>query len=198
MFRSSHFQPNHEIQNFNPSHDVEILHRQLQDDLQRMQNDAERRMEWMQRECQLPPHHLDLGQRAIQSRPLYTPREMLLSRRWNGNGDGNFELCLDVDQVPSDALNVKTEGRKLIVTAKHDEKKETADGTIVHEFRELHREAELPEDVNPRDVLCTMSRDGRLHFQAPRLALPAAQHRIFPLHREIHIPIRVDSKWTLH
>ncbi|XP_073459298.1 heat shock protein 30D-like [Aquarana catesbeiana] len=198
MFRSSHFQPNHEIHNFNLSHDVEILHQQLQDDLQRMQYDVERRMEWMQRECQIPPHHLDLGQRAIQSRRLSTPRGMLLSRRWNGNGNGNFELSLDVDQVPPGALTVKTEGRKLIVTAKHDEKKETADGRIVHEHRELHREAELPEDVNPKDVLCSMSRDGRLHFQAPRMALPAAENRIIPLHREIHIPIRVDSKWAIH
>ncbi|CAI9596935.1 unnamed protein product [Staurois parvus] len=164
--------------------------------MQRMQNDVERRMQWMQGAYQIPPHHLNLGQRAIQNGPPATPREMLLSRRLNGNG--NFELSLDVDQVPPEELTVKTEGRKLIVTGKHDKKREAEDGRIVHEHREWHREAELPEDVNPKDVLCSMSRDGRLHFQAPRLALPAAEHRIVPLHREIHIPIRMDSKWAIH
>nr|DBA16591.1 TPA: hypothetical protein GDO54_003970 [Pyxicephalus adspersus] len=110
---------------------------------------------------------------------------MFPSRQWKGD----FELSLDVDRIPPEELTVKAEGRKLIVVGQHNEKKETPDGGIVEEHREWHREADLPEDVNPRDVLCSMSRDGRLHFRAPRLAQPEAKYRIMPVNRVIHIPI---------
>ncbi|XP_072281452.1 heat shock protein 30C-like [Pyxicephalus adspersus] len=189
MFPHRHYGPYRDIHSLNPNQDVQILQQQLEEDMQRMTQDVERRMQWMQQVCQIPPHHL-----AIQSGPLATPAEMFPSRQWKGD----FELSLDVDRIPPEELTVKAEGRKLIVVGQHNEKKETPDGGIVEEHREWHREADLPEDVNPRDVLCSMSRDGRLHFRAPRLAQPEAKYRIMPVNRVIHIPIMVDSKWALH
>ncbi|XP_018429607.1 PREDICTED: heat shock protein 30C-like [Nanorana parkeri] len=171
-----------------------MLHQQLENDMLQMQNEAERRMQWMQQVCQTPPHHLNLSSGAIQSVPPATPSEMLLSRRQMGN----FELALDVDQVPPEELTVRTEGRRLIVTGKHYRKRETENGSFVHEYRECHKEADLPEDVNPGDVTCSVSRDGRLLFRAPRLALPAAEQRMIPVNRDMHIPIMVESRRTLH
>ncbi|XP_030041782.1 heat shock protein 30C-like [Microcaecilia unicolor] len=93
-----------------------------------------------------------------------------------------FQLSLDVSQFSPEELMVKTEGRKLIVMAKHEKKRQAEDGSCLHEYRELKREAELPEDVNPEAVLCFLSREGQLHIEAPRLALPAAKEKAIPIH----------------
>ncbi|XP_030041794.1 heat shock protein 30C-like [Microcaecilia unicolor] len=93
-----------------------------------------------------------------------------------------FQLSLDVSQFSPEELMVKTEGRKVIVMAKHEKKRQTEDGSCLHEYRELKREAELPEDVNPEAVLCVLSREGQLHIEAPRLALPAAKEKGIPIH----------------
>nr|XP_033775498.1 heat shock protein 30C-like [Geotrypetes seraphini] len=93
-----------------------------------------------------------------------------------------FQLSLDVSQFSPEELMVKTEGRKLIAMAKHEKKRQAEDGSCLHEYRELRREAELPEDVNPEAVLCFLSKEGQLHIEAPRLALPAAKERAIPIH----------------
>ncbi|XP_030041748.1 heat shock protein 30C [Microcaecilia unicolor] len=96
--------------------------------------------------------------------------------------EGKFQLSLDVSQFSPEELMVKTEGRKLIVMAKHEKKRQAEDGSCLQEYRELKREAELPEDVNPEAVLCFLSREGQLHIEVPRLALPAAKERAIPIH----------------
>ncbi|KAG9473618.1 hypothetical protein GDO78_004100 [Eleutherodactylus coqui] len=92
-------------------------------------------------------------------------------------GKDNFDLTLEVRGFTPEELTVKTEGRRLIVSGKHDNKKASENGGYFHEYREWRREAELPQDVNPEDILCSLSKDGQLRFQAPRLALPAAEER---------------------
>ncbi|XP_069608513.1 heat shock protein 30C-like [Ranitomeya imitator] len=96
-------------------------------------------------------------------------------------GKENFELSLDVSGFSPEELTVRTEGRRLIVSGKYDKKKETENGGYFHEYKEWKREAELPQDVSPEDVVCSLSKDGQLHFLAPRLALPAAEERSIPI-----------------
>ncbi|XP_044153456.1 heat shock protein 30C-like [Bufo gargarizans] len=93
----------------------------------------------------------------------------------------NFELTLDVSGFSPEELTVKTECRRLIVSGKHDKKKEAENGGYFHEYREWRREDELPQDVHPEDILCSVSKDGQLHFKAPRMALPAAEERTIPI-----------------
>ncbi|KAG8434170.1 hypothetical protein GDO86_012517 [Hymenochirus boettgeri] len=92
----------------------------------------------------------------------------------------NFQLTLDVGHFSPDELTVKTQGRRLIVIGKHD-KKGHEDGSYFHEYREWKREAELPKMINPEQVVCSLSRDGHLHIQAPRLALPTIPERPIPI-----------------
>ncbi|KAG8434171.1 hypothetical protein GDO86_012518 [Hymenochirus boettgeri] len=70
-------------------------------------------------------------------------------------GRRNFQFTLDVGHFSPDELTVKTQGRRLIVMGKHDKKRDTEDGSYFHEYREWKREAELPEDVNPEQVVCS-------------------------------------------
>ncbi|XP_077113715.1 heat shock protein 30C-like [Ranitomeya variabilis] len=96
-------------------------------------------------------------------------------------GKESFELTLDVSGFSPEELTVRTEGRRLIVSGKYDKRKETENGGYFQEYKEWRREAELPQDVSPEDVVCSLAKDGRLHFLAPRLALPAAEERSIPI-----------------
>ncbi|XP_071969395.1 heat shock protein 30C-like [Engystomops pustulosus] len=145
----------------------QLIFGQLEDDMMNMRNDLERRMQRVNQAYQLLD--MDMRRRATQRRSM------------RKEGKDNYELTLDVSGFSPEELTVKTEGRRLIVSGKHDKKKMDECGGHFHEYREWRREAELPDDVNPEDVLCSLSTDGRLHFQAPRRALPPAQERPIPI-----------------
>lgn len=153
-----------------------LILRQLEDDMLSVSSDMERRMQRLLQTYQLLANDPDMRRgRAAQSGHPAAPQDK--SPTEGTDGKENFELSLDVSPFSPEELTVRTEGRRLIVAGKSDKKRETENGGFFQEYREWRREAELPEDVNPEDVLCSMSKDGRLHFWAPRLALPAAQER---------------------
>uniref|UniRef100_A0A452H2R9 SHSP domain-containing protein n=1 Tax=Gopherus agassizii TaxID=38772 RepID=A0A452H2R9_9SAUR len=90
-------------------------------------------------------------------------------------------LSMDVSGFSPAELMVRVDGRKLTVTGKHEKKTESEAGVRSQEYREIRRETLLPEDVNVQAVLCSLSQDGQLCIEAPRLALPAAQGRDIPI-----------------
>ncbi|XP_077312261.1 heat shock protein 30C-like [Lithobates pipiens] len=153
-----------------------LILRQLEDDMRSVSSDMERRMQHLHQAYHLLANDLDMRRgRGAQSGHPTAPQDK--SPTEGKDGKENFELSLDVSPFSPEELTVRTEGRRLIVVGKSDKKREAENGGFFQEYREWRREAELPEDVNPEDVLCSMSKDGRLHFRAPRLALPAAQGR---------------------
>ncbi|XP_075047494.1 heat shock protein 30C-like [Mixophyes fleayi] len=152
---------------------------QLEGDLLSLSKDLEKRMQRVTQADQLQAQVMDMRRRAAQSRHSADTENK--SPRTGNQGKENYELTLDVSPCSPEELTVTTEGRRLIVMGKHDKKKETENGSYFHEYREWRREAEIPEDVSPEDVLCSLSQDGQLHFQAPRLALPAATQRPIPI-----------------
>nr|QCY50177.1 heat shock protein 30-1 [Pelophylax bergeri] len=160
-----------------------LILRQLEDDMLSVSSDMERRMQRLHQAYQLLANDPDMRRgRAAQSGHPAAPQHKSPSE--GKDGKENFELSLDVSPFSPEELTVRTEGRRLIVAAKSDKKRETENGGFFQEYREWRREAELPEDVNPEDVLCSMSKDGQLHFWAPRLALPSAQDRTITITME--------------
>ncbi|XP_040292239.1 heat shock protein 30C-like [Bufo bufo] len=149
----------------------------LEDDMMGMRKDMERRRQRVNQADQLLAQ--DMERRADLTRSSAAADRNASTT--GKEGKENFELTLDVSGFSPEELTVKTEGRRLIVSGKHDKKKEAENGDYFHEYREWRREAELPQDVHPEDILCSMSKDGQLHFQAPRLALPAAEERTIPI-----------------
>ncbi|KAM9166535.1 heat shock protein 30C-like [Pangshura tecta] len=96
-------------------------------------------------------------------------------------GKETFQLSMDVSSFSPAELMVRVDGRKLTVTGKHEKKTDSQAGVCSHEYREICRETLLPEDVNVEAVLCSLSQDGQLCVEVPRLALPAAQGRDIPI-----------------
>ncbi|KAM4703526.1 heat shock protein 30C-like [Rhinophrynus dorsalis] len=156
-----------------------LIFGQLEDDMLSMRNEMERRMQRVNQAYQLLSQDMEMGRRICKSRQSKETEDIL--PKSNKEGKDHFELTLDVSHFTPDELTVKTQGRRLIVMAKHDKKSDADDGSYFHEYREWKREAELPEDVNPEEMLCSLSKDGHLHIQAPRLALPPAKERPVPI-----------------
>ncbi|XP_018430125.1 PREDICTED: heat shock protein 30C-like [Nanorana parkeri] len=152
-----------------------LILRQLEDDMLGVSSDMERRMQRLHQAYRL----LDNDPEMRRSGHPDTPQDKSPAEGKDGKED--FQLSLDVSPFSPEELTVRTEGRRLIVAGKYDKKREAENGGFFQEYREWRREAELPQDINPEDVLCSMSKDGRLHFWAPRLALPAAKERAIPI-----------------
>ncbi|KAM9299600.1 heat shock protein beta-9-like [Gastrophryne carolinensis] len=164
--------------------DAELRHLELQleQQMQNMRSEAERRMQLLQsdleRQCWAP----HTGRGAFTDTPAFpTGHDFTDTPAFPTNRDGHFELSLDVGDYSPEQLTVKTEGRKVTVTGKRDLKRRTPDGQVVEESQEWHQEAELPDDVDPDHVSCSLSHDGQLYLQAPRLALPDAPQRLVPV-----------------
>ncbi|KAM4652801.1 heat shock protein 30C-like [Discoglossus pictus] len=157
-----------------------LIFGQLEDDMLSMRNDMERRMQHINQAYQLISKDMEMRQRLGQIRQSPDKEAESISLK-SKERKGNFELTLDMRHFSPDELTVKTEGRRLIVTGKHEKKSDAGDGNYFHEYREWKRETELPEGVNPEEVLGSLSKDGQLHIQAPQMEPEAAKEREIPI-----------------
>ncbi|XP_042320013.1 heat shock protein 30C-like [Sceloporus undulatus] len=97
-------------------------------------------------------------------------------------GGGGYRFSLEVAGFLPEEMAVKVNGRKLTVSAKHDKRSESADGCLSHEYREVRKELLLPDDANLQALTCCFSPDeGRLHLEAPRMALPPTEAKAIPI-----------------
>ncbi|XP_058796933.1 protein lethal(2)essential for life-like [Phymastichus coffea] len=110
----------------------------------------------------------------------YIPRERLLDiyfRPWadllrpeNGGGISSisldkdqFKVILDVQQFKPEEIEVQIVDKFIVVTAKHEEKKDEH-GLISRQFV---RRYEIPENVDPKNITSNISTDGVLTIEAP-------------------------------
>ncbi|XP_065278884.1 heat shock protein 30C-like [Emys orbicularis] len=87
-----------------------------------------------------------------------------------GPREEKFQLSVDVAGFSPEELTVRLEGRSMTVTGKREKQSTWEEGGRSREYRELRTQAVLPEDVDLQAVTCSLSRDGQLCIQAPRLA----------------------------
>ncbi|XP_038635531.1 heat shock protein 30C-like [Scyliorhinus canicula] len=103
-------------------------------------------------------------------------------KRQSGDKDGDgFSLSLDVQRFSPEELKVKVLGRKVLVTGKHEKKRDDGSGSYSYKYEEFRKEFQLPDDVDAEGLNCCLSQDGHLKVQAPRLALPAGNERTVPI-----------------
>lgn len=79
-----------------------------------------------------------------------------------GGGDKTFRVTFDVSQFLPEEISVRTEGSKVVVQAKHEEK-----GGGKSESREFSRSLDIPRHIQPESLNCTLSKDGILQLEAP-------------------------------
>ncbi|MBN3292793.1 HSPBB protein, partial [Polypterus senegalus] len=96
----------------------------------------------------------------------------------------HFSATVEVEDFTPEELTVKQVGRKVLLSGKKEKKEESEEGSYSYRYQEFRRELELPEDVNPEELSCSLN-NGQLRIEAPRKALPSVPERVVPVKSDI-------------
>ncbi|NXA19195.1 HSPBB protein, partial [Ibidorhyncha struthersii] len=97
-----------------------------------------------------------------------------------GSGEG-FSVCQDVKNFAPEQLSVKVVGRKVVLVGQKETQNVDEKGSFSYKYEVLKREWDVPEEVDAEALTCSLSKEGQLRIEAPRLALPAAPERSVPI-----------------
>ncbi|KAM4645238.1 LOW QUALITY PROTEIN: heat shock protein 30C-like [Amazona ochrocephala] len=97
-----------------------------------------------------------------------------------GSGEG-FSVCQDVKDFTPEQLSVKVVGRKVVLVGQKETQSTDEKGSFSYKYEVLKREWDVPEEVDVEALTCSLSKEGQLRIEAPRLALPAAPERNVPI-----------------
>ncbi|XP_068517032.1 heat shock protein 30C-like [Anas acuta] len=97
-----------------------------------------------------------------------------------GSGEG-FSVCQDVKDFAPEQLSVKVVGRKVVLVGQKETQSTDEKGSFSYKYEVLKREWDVPEEVDAEALSCSLSKEGQLRIEAPRLALPAAPERNVPI-----------------
>ncbi|NXG88698.1 HSPBB protein, partial [Stercorarius parasiticus] len=97
-----------------------------------------------------------------------------------GSGEG-FAVCQDVKDFAPEQLSVKVVGRKVVLVGQKETQSTDEKGSFSYKYEVLKREWDVPEEVDAEALTCSLSKEGQLRIEAPRLALPAAPERNVPI-----------------
>ncbi|XP_030898526.1 heat shock protein beta-9 [Melopsittacus undulatus] len=97
-----------------------------------------------------------------------------------GSGEG-FSICQDVKNFTPEQLSVKMVGRKVVLVGQKETQNVDDKGSFSYKYEVLKREWDVPEEVDVEALTCSLSKEGQLRIEAPRLALPAAPERNVPI-----------------
>nr|AFJ79967.1 heat shock protein beta 11 [Channa striata] len=119
----------------------------------------------------------DLDQTSTFSTGVFKP----ITFQEVGNDASSFALSLDTKEFSPEELSVKQVGRKLRVSGKTEKKQEDGKGSYSYRCQECRQELDLPGDVDPETVTCSLV-GGRLQIQAPReKAVKDGKERVIPI-----------------
>ncbi|NWQ94660.1 HSPBB protein, partial [Burhinus bistriatus] len=96
------------------------------------------------------------------------------------SGEG-FSVCQDVKDFAPEQLSVKVVGRKVVLVGQKETQSTDEKGSFSYKYEVLKREWDVPEEVDAEALTCSLSKEGQLRIEAPRLALPAAPERNVPI-----------------
>ncbi|XP_065605252.1 heat shock protein beta-11-like [Cyrtonyx montezumae] len=97
-----------------------------------------------------------------------------------GSGNG-FSVCQDVKDFSPEQLSVKVVGRKVVLVGQKETQSTDEKGSFSYKYEVLKREWDVPEEVDADALSCSLSGEGQLRIEAPRLALPPPNERNVPI-----------------
>ncbi|XP_009553696.2 heat shock protein 30-like [Cuculus canorus] len=96
------------------------------------------------------------------------------------SGEG-FSVCQDVKNFAPEELSVKVVGRKVVLVGQKETQNTDEKGSFSYKYEVLKREWDVPEEVDAEALTCSLSKEGQLRIEAPKLALPATSERNVPI-----------------
>lgn len=113
-----------------------------------------------------------IPRRLIRSNPAYymrpwtnSPWEEAEYYRPSHVGKDGFKVTIDVQNFKPEEINVKAVDNAVIIEGKHEERKDN-EGFISRHFT---RRYELPKGIDMQQIESTLSTDGVLTLQAPKI-----------------------------
>uniref|UniRef100_A0A8C9FK42 SHSP domain-containing protein n=1 Tax=Pavo cristatus TaxID=9049 RepID=A0A8C9FK42_PAVCR len=97
-----------------------------------------------------------------------------------GSGEG-FSVCQDVKDFAPEQLSVKVVGRKVVLVGQKETQSTDEKGSFSYKYEVLKREWDVPEEVDAEALTCSLSSEGQLRIEAPRLAQPPPNERNVPI-----------------
>ncbi|NXF98213.1 HS30C protein, partial [Eubucco bourcierii] len=97
-----------------------------------------------------------------------------------GSGEG-FSVCQDVKDFAPEQLSVKVVGRKVVLVGQKETQSTDEKGSFSYKYEALKREWDVPEEVDAEALTCSLTKEGQLRIEAPKLALPAVPERNVPI-----------------
>nr|XP_056701207.1 heat shock protein 30C-like [Euleptes europaea] len=97
-----------------------------------------------------------------------------------GPPEGRYRFSADVTGFSPEEMTVKLDGRRVTVTAKR-QRESKSEGSYWQEHQELRRETLLPLDVDLQAVSCSLTPDGQLCVEAPRVASSTTTGKAIPI-----------------
>lgn len=144
----------------NMERDLERRRREWEDEIERMRKDFftlkpddDRRLETISDKFKMGDNMIDDARGVVEK---------------DANGQPIFRARFNVQTYKPDEVNVKIDARKLVVHAKHEEKSENKSVC-----REYSREVDIPREIDPIALQCSISTDGILTVEAP---MPVPQY----------------------
>ncbi|NXX76518.1 HSPBB protein, partial [Urocolius indicus] len=96
------------------------------------------------------------------------------------SGEG-FSICQDVKNFSPEQLSVKVVGRKVVLVGQKETQNVDEKGSFSYKYEVLKREWDVPEEVDAEALTCSLTKEGQLRIEAPKLALPATPERNVPI-----------------
>ncbi|XP_022303725.2 major egg antigen-like isoform X1 [Crassostrea virginica] len=121
----------------------------------------------LQRTYSAPPSHVT----SSSSTSKYETRSGSQSPATMDRGDKRFRVEIDIEDFNPEDLNVKTVDKKLVISARKEERIGARTST-----KELNREFSLPDTVDPMSIKAFFSDSGKLLVEAPCVRPIAVGH----------------------
>ncbi|GIY22637.1 protein lethal(2)essential for life [Caerostris darwini] len=109
---------------------------------------------------------------------LRRPTSLTSKNAVSGKGKNSFQVMLNAKHFLPEEIEVKTVDNFIVIHGKHEE---LADE---HGFvsREFTRRYQVPDDVDPKTVISSLSKEGVLTVHAPRKRMePPKNERVVPI-----------------
>ncbi|NXL91304.1 HSP30 protein, partial [Alectura lathami] len=136
-----------------------------------LQQEMEKAREFMSSFEQILTSH---GPMAVEQ----APSSSAVATQSSGEG---FSVCQDVKNFTPEQLSVKVVGRKVVLVGQKETQNTDEKGSFSYKYEVLKREWDVPEEVDAEALTCSLSSEGQLRIEAPRLALPGTAERTVPI-----------------
>ncbi|XP_002922213.1 heat shock protein beta-9 [Ailuropoda melanoleuca] len=107
--------------------------------------------------------------------PVQLLRDDAVAARNNVQEEDGFQMKVDAYGFTPEELVVQVDGQCLMVTGQRQLEGRSPNGAGYRVARRVHRQMQLPPDLDPASMTCSMTPSGQLCVQGPCRALPCPE-----------------------